>query len=164
MTKEEIAEKINSNPEDVEDILNELIKKEKIIKQEENYKVFESPFGIFAQKEYQVLLDYIMANGRFSKGKIKSKFPEEFSKLPKLLECMGDKYVKQEKDAIDHYVVHTKGRILYFVMKNENVTFPVIKKNFPLISSQEISNSINIAIRNKELEKSKIGTFKVLQM
>lgn len=165
MTQEEVAKKLNAKPEVVVKVLNILVGNKKLQKEGEVYKIHKSPFGIFEDKTYRVLLDYIMEQNHFVEAVIKNKFPQEAHKLEELLKQMGQKYIKEEQNAKGSYNVYLKGRILYYVMKHPNTDLGDIRHAFPTISNQEISNAINIALRNKELKRdAKTGTFVTVSM
>lgn len=154
MTQEEVVKKLKAKPDTVVKILDTLVESKKLQKEGENYKIYKSPFGIFEEKTYSVLLDYIMGQSHFIEGGIKNKFPQEAHKLEELLKQMGQKYIQEQQNAKGSYNVYLKGRILYYVMKHPNADLGDIRHAFPTISSQEISNSINIALRNKELQRN----------
>lgn len=165
MTQEEVAKKLNAKPEAVVKVLNILVGNKKLQKEGEVYKIHKSPFGIFEDETYRVLLDYIMEQNHFVEAVIKNKFPQEAHKLEELLKQIGQKYIKEEQNAKGSYNVYLKGRILYYVMKHPNANLGDIRHAFPITSNQEISNAINIALRNKELKRdAKTGTFVTVTM
>ncbi len=165
MTQDEVAKKLKAKPKAVVEILNILVGSKKLQKEGEVYKIYQSPFGIFEDEKYRVLLDYIMEQNYFIEGSVRSKFPQEAHKLEELLKQMGQRYIKEEQNAKESYTVYLKGRILYYVMKHPNADLGDIRHAFPAISNQEMSNVINIALRNKELQRNATtGTFVTLSM
>lgn len=165
MTKDEVVHKLNIEPEVVTPILDALVQNKKLQKEGDNYKIYKSPFGIFENQEYRILLDYIMGQSHFLEGYLKSKFPQEYYKLENLLKQMEPKYIKEHKDSKGSYDVYLKGRVLYYVLTHHNnVSLADIRHAFSTISNQEISNAINIAMRAKELKRDETGSFMVLKM
>ena len=164
MSEEEIAVKTQIESEELSTVLKKMREDKKVKKVEGGYQKQEDPFGVFNQSEYKILLDFIMSKSRFSIGQIESKYPEEISKLALLIEKLSAKYIREMKDSPGTYQVHTKGRVLYFIMNHENTVFHTIKMNMPLLSQQEISDAINMAIRAGEVVRSKEGGHKVIRM
>lgn len=164
MSEEEIAVKTYMESKEVSMVLKKMREDKMVKKVEGGYQKQEDLFGFFNQTEYKVLLDYIMSKSRFSIGQIESKYPEEISKLNVLIEKLTVKYIREMKDSPGTYQVHTKGRVLYFIMNHENTVFTTIKMNMPLVSQQEISDAINMAIRAGEVVRSKEGGHKVIRM
>lgn len=164
MSEEEIAVKTHMETKELSTVLKKMREDKKVKKVEGGYQKQEDPFGVFNQSEYKILLDFIMSKSRFSIGQIESKYPEEVSKLDVLIEKLTSKYIREMKDSPGTYQVHVKGRVLYFIMNHENTVFATIKMNMPLLSQQEISDAINMAIRAGEVVRSKEGGHKVIRM
>ena len=165
MTKDEVVHKLNIEPEVVTPILDVLVQNKKLQKEGDNYKIYQSPFGIFEDEEYKVLLDYIMERDHFLVMAVESKFPQEVDKLPTLLNAIGSKYLKEQKDQEGCYNVYLKGRILYYVLTHNNfVKLEDIRYAFPSESSQNIANAINASIHNKQMRRKGKCVFEVLQM
>lgn len=164
MTEDEISNKTGYPLEEVSNILKKLLKSQEIKKVGNEYKMKEDSFGIFKQDKYKVLLDYIMSASRFSIDKIRKKYPEEVGKLPELIEKLIPMYISEEKDTPESYSVHVKGRILYFIMGKPNSTFDIIKLKFNLISTQDISTALNVAVREGKMERTLSGGYKTIRM
>lgn len=164
MSEEEISIKTGIDIKEVTTIIKKLLKEEKIKPIEEDYRIREDLFGVFKQEKYKVLLDYIMSISRFSIGRIRCKYPEEFHKLDELIQQLTPKYICEEKDSPGAYTVYKKGIVLYYIMNHKNVTFSAIKANLNMLSSREILNVIDIAIKEGKLEKNANGGYKIIKM
>lgn len=143
------------------------VEKQKINIQEtkkEEDEVKDSPYGVFNKKKYENLLNYIMNRSQFTMTQIQEKFPEESEKIEELIGIIKEKYLSDRIGVPEGYKVNIRGRVLYYVLKHPNTSFTMIKMNMKLVSSQEISNAINIAIRNKELESVNKESYRVIKM
>ena len=166
MSKEEIVEITQAREADVECIIEELLKKQRIAKVgEDEYKKVESLLNIFEDDDYKAILDLIMLNQKFSARRLRQMLPKEESKINEVLKQLNNKYIQLLPDRLgEEYKVYLRGRILYFILQNGEVSKTELYKHFSDEEDASIERMIKFAQNKQELEVTKNGNYKVLKM
>lgn len=165
LTEDEIVEKLNIAKEDLNKILKELICERLIVKEDETYKIYTNPFGVFEDENFQILLDFIMGRNYFFESQVIHRFPKEYKKLDELMERMGKNYLRRDMASPEKkYDVILKGRILYFFLKNPRETLVKFEKKYQNVSKKDIVNAIEAAIKNGELKKLNGNQYETIKM